>query len=1531
MSKTKECARLSCAGKQRGLTRWLLPLLSLLPVVAGAAIPASERAVLDAIYNRTNGKSWSSWDGIAGNECSWAGVACDEAKSHVIALRLSGQPPYYQPLYGTLPDLSGLSQLQTLDVSRNRLAGALPSLAALTNLQNLDVSYNRFSGPVPSFAGLSKLTRISVQNNQFGDALPDVSGLSNLVEFYAIANSFSGAIPPLRDAPSLQRYLVDFNNLTGPVPDLNALGELRTFTASANQISGDVPDVSGAAKLNLLDLSQNQLNGSIPTLRSSELAVLFLDHNQLGGVLPDLSSLGKLAQLDVTRNRLSGKLPSLAAASKLELFKVGDNQFNGDPPVPPNPAAIVSGSATLCVNALNHVASSFWDTATFSTPWYRGCDKRSVNVNVSTTPANPLPFQPYSIDVVVTPLDGGDGAPSGTVFLLFNNNTCNIQLNNGVGHCSISAANNTNFGKITMRLQYSGDTNFNLALSLAQFSIAYPTSPLVWLEVGAYPQIESNAPVYVASYGQPIGFSASISGNNHGAGTMEFTRNAQTVCSGVPVQGGGDNPTALCNADVLTPGAHSLTAMFRGADGNSYTSASRDLRVMKATPTLQLNTSSASILAGQSVVITTSLTTPPGTVAPTGTIKLTAGSQGCVITLPAVSCSFTPDAAQQSTVYIDAQYSGDNNYEIARSGIGINVSSVKLSSYATSPSLPGTEISFIAAISANTPSGTVTFYDGAQILCDSVPLSGSGNYTQAECKAKLAIGDHNLTAVYSGDANNSRMTSAALPWSVKKGETKLVLNVNPNPVKLGNPVTATVNLQDTRGYSLSSPINGTITISDTAVRCTTKLAGYASPLSCSLTPSTIGSFTIGANYTGDDRYASSDASATITVNASAAESTVVLATQPTTVSFGDYAYLTATVSGSSPTGTITMYEGAVSLCQANVYSNSGTTGSCSINTLAIGTHSIIAKYSGDANNLPSVSTPTSLTIGKAKPNFSINLTPPQTTLGNSVSVTVAYYGSNVQLPTGSLTISDGSSACTVQLTVINSIINGGCSLTPQSVGTKTITVTYPGDANYNASAQTFNFGVAGATRGVALATSANPVYLPQTPTLTATVFGSAPGGTVTFKDAGTLLCNAVTLAGSGDSRTATCQPSALATGAHPITAAYSGDANNAASTSSTISSSVVGATSVTLASSKNPSVFAESVVFTATFNGGGNSAWISIRDGNTEICSVYTNNNSNGSCTVSFRTLGAHNIMANFFGDNYRLPSVSAPLVQTVNAGPQVNMNQQALSGAWYNPATSGQGFYFKVFQDLSGPDHGYLSAGWFTFDTTGGDGPDKLRWYTLNGDVASSDATGMLTISTATGGNFSAGPKVGGYAVGTAMIKFLDCTTATLSYTFSDGSNRSGTIPLTRLTANPGCKAEGSVAPQSTFSLSDAWYDPATSGQGMYLDVNAGSSVFAGAWFTYAQNGSAISGPASQRWYTLQSNYYGGAVANSVQIYTATGGVFDSGSPVKGNVVGSASVQFVDCNHATISYSFSGGENAGATGTLKLTRIIPMTTACGM
>ena len=134
---------------------------------------ATDRAILAAFYNATNGNDWTdntNWLSDAPID-QWYGVAID-ASGRVQSLRLRGNG-----LSGMIPEeLGRLSNLRQLSLSDNRLTGEIPAeLGGLPRLASLELSNNRLSGQIPrELAGLSgSLTGLDLQGNQLTGCIPD--------------------------------------------------------------------------------------------------------------------------------------------------------------------------------------------------------------------------------------------------------------------------------------------------------------------------------------------------------------------------------------------------------------------------------------------------------------------------------------------------------------------------------------------------------------------------------------------------------------------------------------------------------------------------------------------------------------------------------------------------------------------------------------------------------------------------------------------------------------------------------------------------------------------------------------------------------------------------------------------------------------------------------------------------------------------------------------------------------------------------------------------------------------------------------------------------------------------------------------------------------------------------------------------------------------------------------------------------------------------------------------------------------------
>jgi hypothetical protein len=276
------------------------------------------------------------------------------------------------------------------------------------------------------------------------------------------------------------------------------------------------------------------------------------------------------------------------------------------------------------------------------------------------------------------------------------------------------------------------------------------------------------------------------------------------------------------------------------------------------------------------------------------------------------------------------------------------------------------------------------------------------------------------------------------------------------------------------------------------------------------------------------------------------------------------------------------------------------------------------------------------------------------------------------------------------------------------------------------------------------------------------------------------------------------------------------------------------------------------------------------------------------------------------------------------------NMNQHGLAGSWANPLTESQGFVMDVFPDLFGQGQGLMFGGWFTFDVTA---PGGQRWYTLQGQVNATDESAVIPIYQTLGGAFDTPQVTTTTPVGQATVHFDDCSHGSLAYAFSDGSGRTGTIPLTRLLNNLACTPTGTTPGNAgNYLVGGTWADVGNSGQGLVFDVNTAQGVLFAAWYSFLANAAANAGAPGQHWYTLQAappaNF---TTLENVGIYDTTGGVFDQHATTTTTQVGTATLVFNSCSSLTMTYTFTAGPNAGISGTLDLSRIAPVPAGCSL
>jgi large repetitive protein len=654
---------------------------------------------------------------------------------------------------------------------------------------------------------------------------------------------------------------------------------------------------------------------------------------------------------------------------------------------------------------------------------------------------------------------------------------------------------------------------------------------------------------------------------------------------------------------------------------------------------------------GQSVTFTVTVVTGSGTGNLTGTVSIAdtfGGTTTTIATGLALNASgiatFSTTTLAVGLHSIVATYAGDTQHFTSSSAPALIQTVLEGTSTAltstVNPSAIGQNVTFTATVSIAagggvTPDGTVSFMDGTTLLSTQT-ISAGGGATYAT--AALTAGVHQISAVYNGDAAKQIQgsTSAVLNQDVQAPTTS-TLTSSLNPSNYGNSVTFTATVPP----SGTSAPTGTVSFLDGATQIGTgTLAGNPGVATFTTSALNVGTHPITANYAGDSKNGpSSSLPLSQVVNQAATATTVTAAPSPGIA--GGPETITATVKVTSgagtPTGTVTFTSGTAQLGSAPV-SNAGT--ATITPALGQGSYQIVATYSGDANDLGSVSAPLPLTVAQAISLTALNITPNPALVLVPITFT-ANVASNGGTPTGNVNfLANGN---VIGAGTLNASGVATFATSTLVAGTYSITAVYAGDTNdAGSTSAAVSLTVSLATTATAITVLPDPALVGTAITITAKVTGNGgtPTGSVNFIANGTTL-NTATLVGGAASFTT----SALAPGTYAITVSYLGDAADSPSTSTSISETVgLIPTTTSLGSSVTSSSPPQVVLVATVLNNGMGippTGTVTFMSGANVVGTATVDASGVAVLTPNFTAGVNYNIIAMYGGDTDHSPSTS--------------------------------------------------------------------------------------------------------------------------------------------------------------------------------------------------------------------------------------------------------------------------------------------------
>ncbi|MBI3043630.1 MAG: fibronectin type III domain-containing protein, partial [Betaproteobacteria bacterium] len=291
--------------------------------------------------------------------------------------------------------------------------------------------------------------------------------------------------------------------------------------------------------------------------------------------------------------------------------------------------------------------------------------------------------------------------------------------------------------------------------------------------------------------GAPSSVSA-VAGN--GQATVSFIPPVNDGGSPITAYTATSNPSGITASGVASPitvtglangTSYTFTVTATNAVGTGLASAASNAVTPQAAAVVSLSSSANPSSFGASITFTATVTGQ----SPTGSVQFKEGTTILTtVALASGSASFTTSALAAGSYSITAAYSGDTVNAPATSAVLTQVVSQASTTVALSATAGtitfGQALTLTATVSGGVaPTGNVLFKDGTSLLATVALSGGQALYTSSS----LAVGAHDFTAEYSGDANHGGSSSSAVPVTVNAITHALTVAVNGGGTVTSNP------------------------------------------------------------------------------------------------------------------------------------------------------------------------------------------------------------------------------------------------------------------------------------------------------------------------------------------------------------------------------------------------------------------------------------------------------------------------------------------------------------------------------------------------------------------------------------------------------------------------------------------------------------------------------------------------------------------------------------------------------------------------
>lgn len=810
--------------------------------------------------------------------------------------------------------------------------------------------------------------------------------------------------------------------------------------------------------------------------------------------------------------------------------------------------------------------------------------------------------------------------------------------------------------------------------------------------------IAFNSPPDSAPQNTSVSVSATLTDPNASPSTLSGRTVTFALGGGASVNG-TTNASGVATVSLPINGAPRTTTLSVSFAQTAFlkgSSVSRSFDVTKNSTSTTLD-QPAPVVHGQATSFSATVAATNGTLAPAGTVQFTVDGNNFgapVAVAGGVANSVSTSSLSTGTHTIGAIYSGSGDHfgssAATKDQVVNKANTVTTLNAAPSPTVSGQAVTFTAHVDVLAP-GVGTLGGAVQFNIDGQPFGtaialGAGDNAVLTV-SNLSTGNHDVVAVYNGNADFAQSSSAQITHGVNQADTTLDLSSSSNPAFSGAPITYTAVVAPVAPGA--GTITGTVQFAVDGVDLGGPVPVVGGQAVSPVSNQQVGSHNITANYSGDSNFAGQSDSLTQTIVA--AQTTTTLTTSPNPSVFGQPITLRAEVVPNAPaTGNPTGFvRFIVDGANYDFVELSGQVAETTLTGVGVGPHTVKAVYlSDDLNFFTSSSQTLTQTVNKASTSTALTSSGSPTVFGEPVTftATVSVNAPGAGAPTGTIVFKDGATTIGTEPVGPGTGEQASITVANLAVGQHAISATYSGDDSFNGSTKNLAHQVTRAQTTVTLASSANPAQNGEGIQYTATVAPVAPGAGVPTGNV-RFFVNGANLGGNYplvNGVVSSPNFASLTPGTYKITATYNGDGNFVGSTGyldqGTGQVVTKGNVAMTLTSGPSPSSYGDAVTVSTTVSAvapatrrptGVVQIWEGdVLLGATGLTPASATNTSESEFVTTGLSAGTHSLTAVYVG-NFNFNGITKTTSQVVGQIPTVTGIESANNPAVYGDTVS--------------------------------------------------------------------------------------------------------------------------------------------------------------------------------------------------------------------------------------------------------------------